>query len=170
MSLLFKNSIRVPLPFIILKKIWFRDSVKSIEFLINFIRIHPEYKSESEFNYFMNDITYYPCKVGLKLQFMLEVFVTHLDFDKYLNDVTLLFILSMLTSKYKKDVNSKILYILLRRIYDYNPKLITSRVYNKILRDNMGTIYFCKTLHEKTYSICLQNNIKVEKMFRVHAN
>ncbi len=55
---------------------------------------------------------------------------------------------------------------LVRKIYNYDSTIISKRLLKKYILHPQSGKYFCTSLKEKTYRMCLLNNIKVDKCFK----
>lgn len=160
-SFLLKRGIKLVLSPAVLESVWRYDDDKYVTIITHSMLLNPGLKESSVFDIFISDILDYPCTNKTKLKFYTAVFQTSDDFEKYSSSH-----FDNITFFRPRERESKIIYYtLLRRFYDYNPKLFPSYLYMKILLDKYGSRYFCKTLQEKAHAACVQNSISVDRIF-----
>lgn len=160
-SFLLKHGINLNLSPAVLETVWAYDEDKHVTIITNSILLRPELKDGSVFDMFMQDIVDYPCSNNTKIKFYMAAFQTNDDFEKY----SLPHFDNISSFRPGGRESKRLLYTLLRRFYDHDPRLFNHYLYTRILLDTCGSVYFCKSLKEKAYAACIQNSICVDQIY-----
>jgi hypothetical protein len=99
-----------------------------------------------------------------QLTFLKALLQTNDDYSLY-GKSTFVYVNKILKYKLPDDVICSSLQ-LVRKIYNYDSAIISKRLLKKYVLHPQGGKYFCTSLKEKTYRMCLINDIKVDNCFK----